>query len=1241
MLNRLFIVVGGVAILAIIALFALPFFVDWSAYKPRLEAMVSEALGTEARVEGDIYFTLLPQPHLKADTIVVGPAASPLVEIEAVEAELVLTDFLRDRYSVSSLTLNRPKLYFSVDADGQFAVPLAMPETVSATNVSVEDAAIANGEIHLTDGRSGAKWSLTGFDGSLQMGGMRGPFSLNGTGMFDDRPHIVRVNTSARNAADELQVAAFARAADEGYSITVDGLLSTRGRLEFAGSTTLRQTPAQVESADGVRGDLVFTSQVEANTERVLLTDFTVEPDENRPATRLTGAAVLNLGASPNFDAVVSSGVIALPPREASADAVIEPYEVLRLLGELPAPIVPPLPGRIGLDITELDLRGLSLRDVRLDAETDGEVWLVENFLARMAGNAQLSLEGTLAVADTGGPAFDGSMTLDARRLDTFALQWRRAAEDNPLFNMPGSLSGRVGFADDALTLVDGEFLLDGEANNVEADIQFGETQALSVAAQLGQLDDGLTRALQALLPEVSNDARFRLSFPQGDFDVRAAALSVGGLSAENVTARGAWDETGITFNRFGTDAYGGARFGLSGSFNGNWNDPVVTAAGQVSLSATAANGVLPQLFDRFGLPGQMRDFATRSLPAELSIDLNAREGGPGQALIVTGRLGAGDVDAAILFDDGLFNPVSEPISVDLALTSQDSVALSRQLGLGDVALMPDGSPVSFQLLTEGTPLNSLETTVSLSGGGDEIAYAGNVIPSDLSALRGRGQLTFDLSDSTVVASALGAEGIGFGPVSGKAEFSFNGLSTMSLQAIDVNADGAFLSGELGRTQQGENVQFSGALRSSTIDVSHFAALLGGPSALLNDGLLWPDGPFAYTDQSRRTSGRIAIETPFVTHAGRDLATDAKFDFTWDATNVRLRGLEAAIGGGTMGLELEICCTGVDSAKQIEGRATFAGVDIDALLPEAPAAVIDGTLGGGLTFSGTGDSFASVLSGLAGDGSFTLEGIEISEFGPGAFAVLADMENVIELEPEVLTGIVEDALGQGRFTAPEAGGVFTIAAGRARLSNMAIEGPEANIFGGAALSLGDLGLSGEWTMTPTDLSNPDALINETNARATAILSGTLIDPEHRIDVAPMIDAIKVRAYELEVDRLEQLRAEEEARARAAAAERARLMELQARQQAEEEFARLRAEEAERLARQQAAAEEAAEAEAAAEQAAEDEAPAELLGPPPPDPNAAPIDLLQEGLNLPEPAFENNSVFQPFDLTGDELINSFE
>lgn len=178
-------------------------------------------------------------------------------------------------------------------------------------------------------------------------------------------------------------------------------------------------------------------------------------------------------------------------------------------------------------------------------------------------------------------------------------------------------------------------------------------------------------------------------------------------------------------------------------------------------------------------------------------------------------------------------------------------------------------------------------------------------------------------------------------------------------------------------------------------------------------------------------------------------------------------------------------------------------------------------------------------------------------------------------------------------------------------------------------------------MTPTDLSNPDALINETNARATAILSGTLIDPEHRIDVAPMIDAIKVRAYELEVDRLEQLRAEEEARARAAAAERARLMELQARQQAEEEFARLRAEEAERLARQQAAAEEAAEAEAAAEQAAEDEAPAELLGPPPPDPNAAPIDLLQEGLNLPEPAFENNSVFQPFDLTGDELINSFE
>ena len=77
-----------------------------------------------------------------------------------------------------------------------------------------------------------------------------------------------------------------------------------------------------------------------------------------------------------------------LPPRDATKELADPPYELVRLLGETPLPPVPPIPGTIGLDISELNLRAVSLRDLRLDAATDGTGWTIKNFAARLPGSA-------------------------------------------------------------------------------------------------------------------------------------------------------------------------------------------------------------------------------------------------------------------------------------------------------------------------------------------------------------------------------------------------------------------------------------------------------------------------------------------------------------------------------------------------------------------------------------------------------------------------------------------------------------------------------------------------------------------------------------------------------------------------------------------------------------------------------------------------------------------------------------
>jgi hypothetical protein len=369
------------------------------------------------------------------------------------------------------------------------------------------------------------------------------------------------------------------------------------------------------------------------------------------------------------------------------------------------------------------------------------------------------------------------------------------------------------------------------------------------------------------------------------------------------------------------------------------------------------------------------------------------------------------------------------------------------------------------------------------------------------------------------------------------------------------------------------------------------------------EGGVWPDGPFAIGDAPRQTGGRLHIETPAINAGGRPLISNAKFDLNWDATNLRLRGLEGALGGGRLQLDAGVCCSGPIADKQVTGRVTLDNVELDALLPAGSAANVSGTVSGSVRFDGSGPGIAGVMTALTGEGSFAVSGLDIEKFNPKAFETVAGLDNILEIAPDDLTNIVAVALDQGAFLAPDMSGVFTIAGGTVRVANLAASGTGAQMFGGGALSLKDLGLSGSFTLTPVGNVDPKGLINQTTSLVTAIVSGTLSDPVRTLDLGTMVDAIKVRAYELEVNRLEVLRAQDEARARAAAEERARLMEEQARRLAEEEAAKAAAEE-KRLADE--AMKRKAEQDAAAAAASQVQ-PALPVQPGPP-PLSVPLDL---------------------------------
>ena len=1180
MLNRLFIIVGVVAILAIAAAFVVPSFIPWGQYRDRLEAIAGETLGTPVRIGGDVSFSLLPQPRLRLGDVSAGPDAAPNVRVQGVEAEFSLIDFLRDRYNVTRLRLEQPTVTITIATDGSVDTGLAVARAMDS-NISIADAVVTGGRVEIDDRRTGGSYIATDVAGDLRLEALRGPFAFQGSGKVDGAGYALRVATGQLDAEGAGTLTLNLRPADGSFTLSAEGTLRTGPAPDFTGTATWRQPPPrrEGESADAGRGDLVVTSKVEATPARLLLSDYVVVPDENRATTRLLGAADVTLGQGMQFNAVVSGGLMALPPRDATAEQSLEPYELLRLLRELPVPPMPGIPGTVGVDIAELNLRAFSLRNVRLDATAHDGGWTVTQFVGNLPGDTTVTLAGEVTAA-TGHPEFAGRLTVASQRLDALSTLWRKPAAGNPLFGMPGGIDARVDLVGDTVSVSDATFELDGEKRGFSAQIGLA-ARDLHVSSNLGSLDRSRSEALPALLPDLSTDAGFAASFGKGEFDLGAEAITIAGLEGRTLRASGSWDGGVLVLDRLSAADLGGAAFDATLTAFGSVARPELSGTAKVSV-ASADAPALQMLYGALRTSPAMADFLGRSLPAELDLRLDAPTGDGAQSLAVTGRLASTAVTAAAEIEAGLPRALSGPVKLRLDLRSPDSVALTRQLGFGAAPVFADGVPAHLVGVVEGNVANSLETTVLLEGGGDSLGFSGNMVVIDPAAFSGKGMLKVKLADPSGLVEWLGAGGISLPGLSASGTLSFEGMTTAAVSGIAGTSGEQEFRGNLALVQRGGNRSINGALELGRLDAGGLLRTLVGPAALLPGTGIWPEGPLAGGDGPRSTAGRVAVTATALDAGGNEVASDLSFDLDWDASTARLRNASARVGEGKVSLELAVCCSGPLTDKQVSGRVSLAGVAIDRIAPRAVAEALEGTLDASGRFSGTGGSVADVLAAMTGEGTYTVSDLRIERLDPQAPNALAAVADVLEMQPEELSGLIEEKLQDGPFASPEVAGTFTIAGGVLRSPNLPIQGEGGQLFGSGSIRLADLGITGDYTLTPTAII-PAALVEAGAARVAARLSGTLVEPERTFDVSGLVDAIMVKAYEAEVDRLEKLRAEDEARKKAEDAERTRLAEEAARKAAEDEAAR-KAAEAARKAADEAAARKAAEDAAAEEEA---------------------------------------------------------
>jgi hypothetical protein len=463
---------------------------------------------------------------------------------------------------------------------------------------------------------------------------------------------------------------------------------------------------------------------------------------------------------------------------------------------------------------------------------------------------------------------------------------------------------------------------------------------------------------------------------------------------------------------------------------------------------------------------------------------------------------------------------------------------MTRQLGLGASSLFGEGTALQLTASVEGTPASSYQANATLAGGDDHITFQGNVTPGDYTRISGTGQLDVKLGDPGVVAAALGAGGLYLPPLAGTADFDFDGGDMMKLSRISA----AGVGGELSLLRNGDKASMTGALSIDTLDLHDFVpALAGAASTVATADSLWPEGPIDIGSTPRTLDGRIDVTAGTLT-AGSNKISNATFGYDWDAQTVHLRDLTAALGGGTLTLDATVCCSsGSAPQKQVNGRLALSGVAMNAIAPAAIASALGGSVDATAEFNGSGATLSEAIAQATGSGSYTVNDLSIAHLDPKVFTAADGIAGILDMAPATLTKTLTDALGGGAFAAPTVTGSFTVANGVLSSPNVAVTNADARIFGGTKLMLKTLTLDGRYTMTPAStVAGGASAIDAATAEVDVAVTGPLWAPDASADVASLVDGMKIKANEVELARLEKIKAEADARAKAQVALDAKL-----------------------------------------------------------------------------------------------------
>jgi hypothetical protein len=1100
-----------------------PYFVDWTAYRDRFEREAERALGQPVTVAGKADLRLLPTPVLSFTDVRIGDPETPGLVVERFRAQVELTPLLRGEINVLEMVVERPS--FSFDLAGlQQADTGGPPIRVDPQRVSLNQVEIVQGEALILDSRSGRQWSLTGINALIEARSLRGPARLDGGLRINGEPLTVRA-AAGRLEEEALPLRLSLAPANLPVTLTLDGRLElpAAGPPLYAGTFSAGalapleppERQAQATAVPALRTNGLF----ELSADRLSLSEAEVAYGPEERPIQADAEGRIEFGASPRFE-------LALDARQIDIDRSLgggpgEPVSIEEaaalLLDSLDRLPVPEMPGTLRLDARGVVVGGSVIQALGADLEPRADGWRIDILSALLPGATRIDLTGDLAVGEP--PAFAGKARLQSARPAAFAAWWRGtagAAAALNAFDIEADFDLRPG-RQSASNLV---LSLDGGTIAGAIDVQtFEHSGETFVAVELAadRLDIDKARALAAL---AGGD---RLAAGQVDrmaLDLSADSLIAGDIEATGVTFEGELQADRLDLRRLEVADLAGARVEARGRVSDPLGDPsgrfdATLAAESLSGAAAFLAGLFPAnpAVDRFAR------VAPSLAPVDATLSFSAGTGEEPLTLDLTGNFGGSQVSIHAEGDGSPLRPETLAGRVDALLVGDDSAVLLTQLGF-DVIPLPDTGPARLEVALDGALAGGAAVRVEAEAAGTRLRLSGN---AELAGgiLTGSGDIELRSGDidPLLLVAGVALPGVGEGhALAARGPVSLEG-DRLAMTLAAASFDEMPVRGELA-LRFGEAVRASGRLETRRLSLP---LLFGTVAGRLPDrqGGAWPDETFSVA-----LPGWIALDLALAAETvdlgiGAD-ARNGRLRFTYKDGTAAIDGLEAELAGGRLTGAAELAARGGEAALTVSAAIERAALG-ELAWRGGGRPVLRGLLDASFELAGRGRSLAGLVSTLSGSGSFAVADGLVRSVNPHAFSsIIRAADAGLELERQAVEAAFRGHLDAGTLLFDRAGGSFSVSSGIVRVSSISVDAPSASVLGGATIDLNDMTLRSDWSLKVDP--GPER-VTGAEPEVGLVFEGPITGPERSLDATPLVGFLTLRAFEQEVERIENLQAD--------------------------------------------------------------------------------------------------------------------